>query len=166
MRQLFEPAPATAVTPAVSNMAQPECRRVRHSRVSMVRRSPPLRFASPVYRCDNRRMQQSNQRRSHARELRRLPRLLIHRKIRGLDRRTEAKLRIHPRSTLRQRNQVREERVGGKSARNLARRSAAHPVANHIGTGLRRCRAGVFIAMADTAAMGQHGVNKMVRRHS
>ena len=61
---------------------------------------------------------------------------------------------------------MREKGIGGKSARNLARRCPAHSIADDVGPCLRCSRAGVLIAMAYTAAMGQHGVNKMVRRHS
>jgi hypothetical protein len=59
-----------------------------------------------------------------------------------------------------------EEGVGGESAGDLSGGGSAHPVTDDERTGLRCSSAGVLIAMADAAAVGKHGVDEMVRRHS
>ena len=61
--------------------------------------------------------------------------------------------------------QMREEGVGGESAGDLAGGGSAHAVADDVGASLRCSGAGVLIAMADAAAVGEHGVDKVVRRH-
>ena len=61
---------------------------------------------------------------------------------------------------------MREKGIRRKITGNLARRSPSHAVADDVGAGLGCSGAGVLIAMADAAAVGEHGVDKVVRRHS
>ena len=58
---------------------------------------------------------------------------------------------------------MREKGIGRESAGDLSGGSSAHAVADDEGAGLRCGGAGVLIAMADAAAVGKHGVDKVVR---
>ncbi len=60
---------------------------------------------------------------------------------------------------------MRKKRIGSKVAGDLTRSGPAHPITNNISAGLRRRRTGIFIPLADAPAVGEHRVDKMVRRH-
>ncbi len=111
-------------------------------------------------------MQQSDQRGAHAGEFGGLPRLLIDGLIGGLDGGSEAGLRLRRLGAARRRGKVREEGVGGEIAGDLSGGGSAHAIADDERAGLWCGGAGVLIAMADASAVGKHGVDKVVRRHS
>ena len=111
-------------------------------------------------------MQQSDQRGAHAGEFGGLMRLLIDGLIRGLDGSVETGLRLRRPGAARRWGKMREEGVGGEIARDLSGGGSAHAIADDEGAGLWCGSAGVLIAMADATAVGEHGVDKVVRRHS
>ena len=111
-------------------------------------------------------MQQRDQRSPHPRKLRGVPRLLIDGLIRRLNRGVQSCLRFGILCTARLGSQMCKKRIRCKIACNLPCGRSAHAIADNVSARLRRSRAGVLVAMADTAAMGEHGVDKVVRRHS
>ena len=105
-------------------------------------------------------------------QLRRLPRLLIYRLVRRLNRRIQPSFTASLcflaafASSSSSRSEARQKRIRRKIARNLARRRSAHPIAHHKGPNLRSRRASILVSLPDTAPVGKHRVDKMVRRHS
>ena len=111
-------------------------------------------------------MQQSDQRCAHSRQFGRVPRLLVDSMIRRLNRSAEPCLRLGLFCALHWRSQVRKKRIRSEIAGNLSRSRSPHTVADHVGACLWCGCTGILVAMADTAAMGEHCVDKVVRRHS
>jgi site-specific DNA-methyltransferase (adenine-specific) len=99
-------------------------------------------------------------------KLARLPGLLIDRMIRRLDRRIQPNLRGLGRDTRHGRVKIRKERISRQIASHLTRGSSSHAVTHHKSPDLRCRRAGIFIAMANAAAVGKHSVNEVIGRHS
>lgn len=112
-------------------------------------------------------MQQPHQRRPHPRKLRRLPRLLIDRLVRRLNRRIQPRLDARRSRTVRlYRGKVGKKRLRRKMARNLSSCGPAHSITNHKGPEGGRCGTGVFITAADASTVREHCVSKFVRCQS
>jgi len=92
--------------------------------------------------------------------------LLIDGLVGSLNGRVEPSLRLRLLFATRRRSEMREEGIGCKITGNLSGGGSAHTVADDVGAGLGCSGAGILVAMADAAAVGEHGVDKVVRRHS